>query len=416
MLVSAGDFCARVVVIVSDPGVGMTDNEATSFAGRWWWGAGASAVQIEGACPADDWYRWEKEGNAPLSGDGNGFEERYSEDFALMRDLGLTDFRLSVNWARIVPAPGQVDDQAVAYYRAVLEAGRAAGLRIWVCLLHSAIPTWFADWGGFAANDALAIWLEWVDLAASLFSDLVGGWMPFNEPTSYAQKAYLAGKFPPGHRDPNETMAVLRTVHTCDFEAALRLRTTGRPVCSNEALMPLYPADDSAEAAQAVSLFDALVWASWLNLARQPRFRDAFDMYGFAYYYGSGVTGERQVQPYPAGADVGPLGYVPWPGGLAAVLDRLRRELPDGRFVVTEIGYGGGPDLDDADRCDYLRRALTHVATAQDAGMRIEGVSLWTAVDNYEWHAGSDVSFGLFNQARKPRSSAEFIRQLIGGR
>lgn len=392
----------------------MTNIE--NFAGRWWWGAGASAVQTEGACPADDWYRWEQDGRAPLSGDGNGFEKRYIEDFGLMRDLGLTDYRLSINWARVVPAPGQVDHEAVAYYRAVLQAGRDAGLRIWVCLLHSAIPAWFADHGGFAVTDALAIWLEWVDVAASQFGDLAGGWIPFNEPTSYAQKAYLTGTFPPGHQDPNETMAVLKAVHTCDFEAALRLRATGWPVCSNQALLPLYPADDSAEAAQAVGLFDALVWSSWLNLARQPRFQDAFDLYGFAYYYGSAVTGQRQVLPHPADGEVGPLGYVRWADGIAAVLNRLHRELPDARFVVTELGYGGGPELDDTGRCDYLRQALAHIAAAQDTGMRIEGVSLWTAVDNYEWLAGNEVSFGVFNQAREPRSSAELIRRAIRGR
>jgi beta-glucosidase len=394
----------------------MVSSEVENFAGRWWWGTGASAVQTEGACPADDWYRWEKQGNAPASGDGNGFLGRYEEDFALARDLGMTDHRLSVNWARVVPEPGSVDQAAVDYYRAVLEAGRTAGLRVWVCLLHSAIPTWFADQGGFASEDAMGVWMAWVDLAASLFADHAGGWMPFNEPTSYVQKAYLAGKFPPGHRDPQETFAVLRTVHVCNFEAALRLRRTGKPICSNEALLPLYPADESAEAAAAVARLDAAVWGSWLKLAHEPRYENAFDLYGFAYYYAAQITGHQQIQPYPVDREAGPLGYVRWPDGIASVLDRLNRELPGARFVVTELGFAAGPELDDVDRCDYLRCTLRHVAAAQDAGMMIEGVSLWTAVDNYEWQAGFDVTFGLFNQAREPRASATLIRQAIHGR
>jgi beta-glucosidase len=393
----------------------LVDLNAVELAGRWWWGAGASAVQTEGASPADDWYRWERQGRAPLSADGNGFFACYERDFALVHALGITDYRLSVNWARVIPEPGQVDREAVVYYREVLEAGSAAGLRMWICLLHSAIPTWFADAGGFAGEKALDAWLGWVDTAAALFADLAGGWMPFNTPTSYVQKAYLAGTFPPGQRDPNTAAAVLRTVHLCDFEAAVRLRWTGRPVCSNEALMPILPADQSAPALAAARRLDAFVWSSWLDLARQPRYQTAFDLYGFTYYYASRVTGDQQLLPHPADHEPGPLGYVPWADGIALVLERLHRELPDARFVVAEVGCAGGPETDDAGRCDYLRQALGHVAAAQDDGMRIEGVSLWTAVDNYEWLAGFDVSFGLFTRSRKPRRSAEVMRKAIQG-
>lgn len=392
----------------------VTGMDTGRFAGRWWWGMGASAVQLEGACPTDDWYRWERDGKAPPSGDGIGFADTYKADFILLRDLGVTDFRTSINWARVVPEDGQVDRAAIDYYRSVLEAGRATGLRVWVCLLHSAIPVWFADRGGFAAEDALSTWLEWVDLAADLFGDLAGGWMPFNTPTSYAQKAYLAGTFPPGRRDPQQTATVLRSVHACDFEAALRLRSTGLPVCSNEALLPLYPADESATAATA--RLDALVWESWLTLARHPRYRDAFDLHGFTYYCGMSVMHDGRPGRYPPQHEPGPLGYVPWPDGIAVVLERLRRELPDGRFVVAELGYGDTGQRDDAARCEYLRKALGHVAVAQDAGMRIEGVSLWTGVDNYEWLAGFDVSFGLFTRTREPKTSASFMRDVMHGR
>ena len=190
-----------------------------------------------------------------------------------------------------------------------------------------------------------------------VFGDLAGGWMPFNLATTHAQKGCLTGTFPPGHRDPREFAAVLATVHTCDFEAALRLRSTGKPICSNEAVLPLYPPDG------------------------QP----------------------------------GPVGYVPWPDGLADVLARLHRELPDARFVVAEIGYGDTGGLDDTGRCEYLLRAFEHLAAAQANGMRIEGVSIWAGIDNSEWLAGHSVSFGLFDADRRPRRSAELIRTLTRG-
>ncbi|HEX3789923.1 MAG TPA: family 1 glycosylhydrolase [Pseudonocardiaceae bacterium] len=383
------------------------------FAGRWWWGTAASAVQAEGASLADDWYRWERAGRAPSSGNGNGFGTRFAEDFALFRELGMTDHRLSINWARVVPDEGVIDRTAVDYYRGVLAAGVAAGLRIWVCLLHSAIPAWFADRGGFAGADAMDLWLEWVELVATLFGDLVGGWIPFNTPSSYALKGYLTGVFPPGHGDVGEAISVLATVYRCEFEAALRLRANGKLVYSNEALLPLYPVGDGA--AEAAARLDLLVWDSWLALARQPRYAGAFDLFGFTYYYGSVVTGRGELLPYPTDQEPGPLGHVRWADGIVPVLRRLHRELPGARFVVAEVGYGGDPQADDLGRCEYLVQVLRHVAAAQDEGMRIEGVSLWTGVDNYEWLSGFDVPFGLITRERTPRRSASLVQAAILG-
>ncbi|MEC3980923.1 family 1 glycosylhydrolase [Amycolatopsis sp. H20-H5] len=399
---------AATAAAVAGGGTAMAEVGPEEFHGRWWWGTASSAVQVEGADPADDWYRWEQAGHAPKSGDGNGFRLRHREDFALLRSAGTTDHRLSINWARVEPREGQHDHEAIRYYRSVLAAGREEGLRIWVCLLHSAIPTWFADRGGFAAEDAFETWMRWVELADKLFGDLAGGWMPVNLATSYAQKAYGSGTFPPGHRDPAELVSVLKTLHRCNFEAALRLRRDGVPTGSNEALLPLEAVDASPGAEAAVAKLDALVWGSWLALARQPRYAEAWDFHGFSYYYGALVAETGQLLPRPAGAEPGPLGYVPWADGLALVLKRLEAELPGRRFVIAELGYGG---TDDQARETYLRRALTHVAAAQDAGMRIEGVTLWTGIDNYEWLAGFDVPFGLFTADRVPRRSAGVLRR-----
>ncbi len=87
------------------------------------------------------------------------------------------------------PEQSCVDQAAINCYRSVLTAAGDAGLRVWVCLLNTAIPVWFADRAGFAAQDALGTWLRWVDFAAATFGDLAGGWIPFNTPTSYAHKA-----------------------------------------------------------------------------------------------------------------------------------------------------------------------------------------------------------------------------------
>ena len=101
-----------------------------------WWGTGASSTQAEGAAPASDWYALERAGTMPPSGDGNGFGERYAEDFALYEQHGLTHHRLSIEWARIEPEEGRRDTRAVEHYLEMLTAARGAGVSPWACLHH----------------------------------------------------------------------------------------------------------------------------------------------------------------------------------------------------------------------------------------------------------------------------------------
>ncbi|MFF2198417.1 family 1 glycosylhydrolase [Streptomyces sp. NPDC058157] len=384
----------------------------SSFPPGFRWGTASSATQSQGATPADNWWAWEEAGKAPRSGDGNGFGERYASDFRLLADWGFGEYRMSLDWARIEPAPGRYDQRAVEHYREVLRAGRRAGLSLWACLLHTALPAWFAADGGFLAPAAAATWARHVDFAAEAFGDLVDGWMPVNNPSGYAEKAYLRGTFPPGHASQEEFLTVLRAVHEAEFEAALRLRQTGKPTSTNEALVPLHPADTGADAAGATALVDAVLWGTWLDLARTPRYEDAFDQYGFSYYFAAAVDASANLLPHPAGHPAGPQGYAPWAPGLGEVLSRLHTELPGKRFLVAEIGLGGD---DDARRAAYLSDALEQVRRALADGMDITGVHLWTGVDNYEWLDGHTVPFGLFDRDRTPKPSAHLIRSLLRG-
>jgi beta-glucosidase len=372
------------------------------------WGTGASATQVEGAGPDSDWWAWERDGRAPESGTGNGFGVRYADDFALFAEWGLRHHRLSLDWSRLQPKPGNWDQQAVEHYRAVLRAGRDAGLTVWACLLHGALPGWFTAEGGFLNPDAMQTWRRWVEFAAETFGDLVGGWKPVNGPASFATKRYLTGQFPPGLTDPRTFGQALRVIQQADFEAARWLRSTGRPIASVEALAPIVPRSPAAQ--PAASAYDAVLWDSWLGLARSDDYADAFDYIGFSYYFGVEIDEHGRPGPYPPGEAVGPQGYVPWPDGLRLVLDRLATELPGRRLLVSELGYGGP---DDAARVGYLTGCLRHIDEAMRAGVDVAGVFLWTGVDNYEWTDGYDVPFGLFTAERQPRPSADFIRKII---
>ena len=379
------------------------------FPSDFWWGTGASSTQCEGAAPASDWLRYEREGLVPRSGDGNGFGTRYAEDFVLYASYGLTHHRLSIEWARIEPEEGKRDEAAIEHYRRVLEAARAAGVSPWVCLHHFTLPGWFTEIGegGFVDDRARSYyWPRHVAFCAETFGDLVYGWKPINEPGAYAGNYFQKAR----------RFDVLGATLLAQRDAWRELRGGGKPVATIHNLSPIFGQDVGSMAEK----MNAITWDIWMRADRDgvlelpgrlaheiPDLKEACDLIGFSYYSATGIGPDGTVVPYPSDARVGPMGYAPWSEGLGIVIRRLHDELPGRPLLICEHGVG---TEDDEWRGDILRESLAVVEEAVDDGVDLRGFFHWTGVDNYEWNHGFDVQFGLFDRNREPRGSAELMR------
>jgi beta-glucosidase len=383
-----------------------------NFGSDFWWGTGASSTQAEGAAPASDWFALERAGTMPPSGDGNGFGQRFGEDFELYAQHGLTHHRLSIEWARIEPEEGRRDNAAVEHYLEVLAAARAAGVSPWVCLHHFTLPGWFTEMGGGFVDDRARsyYWARHVAFCAETFGDLVFGWKPINEPGAYA------GIYP--HRQKRFDM--LGAILLAQRDAWRELRGGGKPVATIHNLSPVFTVADTIPADTMQGRLDAMTWDVWMRADRDgvlelpgrapvevADLREACDIVGFSYYSATGVDAEGAIVPYPPSARIGSMGYAPWSEGLAIVLHRLHEELPGRPLLICEHGIG----TDDDDwRCDVLRESIALVDQALSDGVDVRGFFHWTGVDNYEWHRGFDVQFGCFTRDREPRGSAELLR------
>ncbi len=410
---------------------------ASAYPDNFWWGTGNSSTQCEGAAPCSDWALWEQAGNAPASGGGNGFAERYGEDFRLLKAIGLDHFRLSIEWARIEPVQGQRDRGEVERYRSILQAGRDAGLSIWVTAHHFTLPQWFA---GF--DDAKARRTHWqshIAFLAQTFGDFVFGWKPINEPHAFAMCGWLLGIHPPGIKSLDAARNMLVATHLANHEAWQILRQTGRPVATIHDLSPAIALSDDPRDQRAADAVNALSYDVWIRMLRDgvlrlpdvrglepippiedETFIDAFDVIGFSYYHADGIcvgakdsaTPGLQMTPYPPDGEVGPLGYVPWSDGLSLVLDRLHAELPGKPLLISEYGIG---TTNDQQRADYIDDGIAIVCDARNRGIDVRGFFHWTGVDNYEWTSGYDVNFGLFDRNRVARSSAATMARHTSG-
>ena len=122
----------------------MQYQQLKPFPADFLWGASTSAYQVEGG--------WDADGKGPSVIDARtefppgttdftvaaDHYHRYVEDVALFAELGLTAYRFSIAWTRIVPdGDGAVNPAGVAFYHRLIDELRAKGIEPIVTMICS---------------------------------------------------------------------------------------------------------------------------------------------------------------------------------------------------------------------------------------------------------------------------------------
>src|SRR5438128_1000529 len=138
------------------------------------WGAASSAYQTEGAAREDGrgasiWDRFCAEPGRVRNGDTGeiacDFYHRYSEDIALMRELGLDAFRFSVAWPRVIPeGRGRVNAAGLDFYDRVVDELLANDIEPFATLYHWDLPQALEDQGGWASRETVDAFGEYAQV------------------------------------------------------------------------------------------------------------------------------------------------------------------------------------------------------------------------------------------------------------
>ena len=390
------------------------------------WGITASSVSAEGVAPAADWSAWEHDGRAPRSGDGAGFRRDFRDDLRQFRDLGCTDWRMTVEWARIEPQPGRIDADAIDWYSDVLAHAHDVGLRSWVTLQHGSLPGWYIDDEGGHRDEAARSrsWARHVDRMAEALDGVTDGWVPIDDPIGWAVRGYLLGSRPPGRRDP---VAVREAVFgaVMAVEEAVRLLGSGRqPVMTAWRADPVHaaPLDDgriAPEARDAADGWDDLLWGTWLRAHAEgtlvvegraptpvPSLQDDVAIVGLVHDHPIGVDVTGSLEPWPLTAPRAADGFAPEADELAEAIHRASTAIPDRDLAVAGHGFG----IRDEDwRDDMMARSLDHITEAAADG-RLVAYFHDSGIDGYEWALGFDGPRGLLDRDRRIKASTERFR------
>jgi beta-glucosidase len=437
------------------------------FSEKFLWGAATSAYQIEGSPLADGAGEsiWGRFSHTPGRVDHNDTGDiatdhyhRFPADVDLMHELGLTSYRFSIAWGRILPeGTGRVNPAGIAFYDKLIDALLAKNIAPMVTLYHWDLPAALDDRGGWLNRDIAHWFAEYAHVAFRAFDDRVTKWVTLNEPWVAMNDGYVAGTHAPGHRDIREAPIVTHNLLRAHGAAVQDYRACGKHEIGLVVnLEPKYPASSTPEDEAAVRRADAYMNRQYLDpvflgeypaeladvygsagnvrpafpASDWPLITTPFDFLGINYYSRSVVRDAtdlplRAARVRQSKSVHTEMDWEVYPEALTRVLVWVKDRYGNRPMYITENGaaFDDPPHVDvgrvdDPLRVWYLREHLRAAHDAIAQGVDLRGYFAWSLLDNFEWAFGYSKRFGIVHVdfdtlARTPKSSARFYADVI---
>ncbi|MDO4670477.1 MAG: glycoside hydrolase family 1 protein [Aerococcus sp.] len=447
------------------------------FPKDFYWGTSTSGVQTEGSQPGDgkglnvwdDWFQREPDrfyrqiGPAKAS----SLYTHYVQDVELLAATGHNLFRTSIQWSRLIPTGrGEVNAEAVRFYRDFFTRIKNKGIQLMVNLYHFDLPAVYLTIGGWENPQVVRDYIAYAKTCLEQFGDLVDYWTTFNEPIVPVEMGYLNTYHWPAITDGKR--AVLVAYHTQLASAgAVEIfhQAKASPVGIILNLTPAYPRSDRWEdkkAAEVAELFQARSFLDpslkgyypqpLVDLLRRDNLlpnttseelalikNNTVDFLGVNYYQPLRVaapsnhaedspwTPERYYVPYQwPKAKMNPYrGWEIYEQGIYDIAKNIQHNYGNVPWLVTENGMGVADEerfavdgvIQDDYRIafikDHLR--LLHQAIAEGANCR--GYLLWTFIDCWSWLNSYKNRYGLValdleTGKRTVKKSGHWFKQL----
>ena len=430
------------------------------------WGCATSAYQIEGSPLADGagpsiWQRFARTPGRMAGGDTGDVAcdhyRRMRDDVALMKRLGLTAYRFSIAWGRVLPeGRGAVNAAGLGFYERLVDELLAAGITPMATLYHWDLPQALDDRGGWLNPDIAHWFADYAQVMYRALDDRVPLWATINEPWVVADGGYMHGVLAPGHRNAHEAAVAAHRQLQAHAAAVRAYRANGKHqiglVVNIEPKHLAAGAGDADRHAQALAdaymnrqyLDPALLgrypdelrevfadsWPGW-PAAEVEALKEPIDWLGLNYYTRAVVKADPAGWPVQAasvrqpGATYTETGWELHPQSLTDTLLWLHQRYGGLPLYVTENGaaFYDPPQpvdgrVDDPLRVHYLHTHLQAVQAAIRQGADVRGYCAWSLLDNLEWAHGYSKRFGLVHVdfqtlQRTPKASAHYYAQVI---
>uniref|UniRef100_G3Q7H3 Glucosidase, beta, acid 3 (gene/pseudogene) n=1 Tax=Gasterosteus aculeatus aculeatus TaxID=481459 RepID=G3Q7H3_GASAC len=417
---------------------------------------------------------WQADGKGPsiwdtfclekgrVFGEQNGDEacnsyELWEKDLECIQQLGLTHYRLSFSWARLLPdgTTRHVNQKGVQYYNKVIDDLLACDVSPMVTLYHFDLPQALQDQGGWKSAGTATLFNDYAKFCFQTFGDRVKLWITVNEPYVCAKLGHEDGLHAPGIKEPGvaaylvgHNMLRAHAMAWHSYNSFYRTKQKGAvSLAINSDWLEASVAGCAEDvAATERQLAFTLGWFAWPVFvtgdypkimrsaidaqsekfgrsggSRLPSFsKDEPAVLGTADFFALNYYTSRKVE---AGGGCGevlsmksdrdardvldpswPICGVSWlavvPHGLRKLLKYIKDTFNNPAVYITENGFSqvGQLQIEDVQRSEFYKDTILEVAKAiQEDGVNVRGYFAWSLLDNFEWADGFSVRFGLFH-------------------
>ena len=425
------------------------------------WGASTASYQIEGAVAKDGRGRsiWDTFSHTPgkvVNGDTGDVAcdhyHRYPEDIALMQRLGISAYRFSTAWPRILPqGKGQINQAGLDFYDRLIDATTCRRHHPLAVFLSLGPAASLAGSGRLAESRHRRLVYRLRHDRASPLGDRVKRYATFNEPNVISVLGHATGDHAPGLTDREATFKTIHHINLSHGKAIAALRAGSGDLILGivNNLGPAVPASGRKPTRRRLNTpmpsgtGRSPIRSSWAairhfwraDLAPYCRPDDLatihqpLDFFGVNHYSPNYTKHDPDAvlgysnQPPPQGAPVTGMGWEISPRAFRDQLMDIHQRYGPIPIYVTENGAGyeetasADGQIHDDQRVAFLEGYLGAMHEAIGAGANVRGYFIWSLLDNFEWAFGYAKRFGIVyidyaTLKRIPKTSFEYYRKV----
>ena len=395
---------------------------------------------------------------------------QYLQDIQTMKDLGVNSYRFSISWARLFPnGTGEVNEKGVAHYKQFIDDLLDNGIEPMVTLFHWDLPQALQEKGGWLNPESVKWFSDYADLIFKSYGKKVKKFITFNEPyidnfliTPIVNNIINKAKVP--FLFTNEQLAERATAaHNLLLANATAINhyhqlKLGGIIGITLSLSPTIPMhENDAKDISAAKLMDGMHNRWFLDpcfkgtypadvLPMYQKYNTTFkptdadykllkenkpDFLGINFYAPAYVSADEKMAFGVNGFGNNPDSIKMFngpvrPAYLYKLLMRLKNEYGNPLMFITENGAGfgdadeapAGEGINDPLRTDYVTRHIDTAMQARKDGANLQGYTLWSIFDNFEWVFGYKRRFGIVHvdfdtQQRTPKQSYYAYQKII---
>ncbi|KAK3577735.1 hypothetical protein CHS0354_005827 [Potamilus streckersoni] len=154
-----------------------------TFPNNFMWGLATSAHQIEGAWndSGKSEHIWDRFCHAGKCWNGATGDvacdsfHKYMVDVQLLKKIGVTHYRFSLAWTRIIPNPltGEVNHEGLNYYQKLIDELQRNNIIPLVTIFHWDLPQTLEDIGSWANESLVGYYKHYADVVFKAYGDKV---------------------------------------------------------------------------------------------------------------------------------------------------------------------------------------------------------------------------------------------------